>query len=77
MRGLEIEKKNEDLLESPHIDHTTTKQVISCRGKNENGYEMHKNEKCTQRAKLLFFFVKHVKLARFCRLRHRGCLSSL
>ena len=77
MRGLEIEKKNEDLLGSPHIDHTTAKQVISCRGKNENGYEMHKNEKCTQRAKLLFFFVKHVKLARFCRLRHRVYLSSL
>ena len=30
-----------------YVVHTTAKQVISRHGKNENAYEMSKNEKCT------------------------------
>ena len=37
------------------------KQVISCRGKNENGCEIYKTT-LEKRAKLLFFFVKFANL---------------
>ena len=39
----------ENLSSSAHVVHTTAKQVISRRRKDENGYEMFKNEKCTSK----------------------------
>ena len=49
-----------------HVVHTTAKQIISRRGKDENVYEMSKNEKCTctERAKLLLFIIKNAILWR-------------
>ena len=37
----------EHLSSNVHVVHTTAKQLISCRGKNEKVCEMFKNEKCT------------------------------
>ena len=42
-----LENKIEHLSSYAHVVHTTAKQVISRRGKNENVYKMSKNEKCT------------------------------
>ena len=49
-----------------HIVHTTAKQVISRRGKNENVCEMCQKLKNARakRAKLLFFIVKYANLRR-------------
>ena len=49
--GLEVKTKIEKLWSSAHFVHTTAKQVISLRRKDENGYETYKNEKCTRKAK--------------------------
>ena len=61
------------------VVHTTAKQVISRRGKNENVCEMCQKLKNARakRAKLLFFIVKYANLRRSSRCRRRGCLSSL
>ena len=61
-----------------HVVHTTAKQVISRRGKNENICKMSKNESArAKRAKLLFFIAKYANLWRSCCRRRRGCLCSL
>ena len=44
------EDKIEHLSSYAHIVHTTAKQVISSRRKNESVYKMSKNEKCTYKA---------------------------
>ena len=49
---LEHEKKKiEHLSSCAHVIHTTAKQFISRRRKNENVYKMSKNEKCTCKAR--------------------------
>ena len=49
--ALEREKHKIELLSSyTHVVHTTAKQVISRRRKNENVCEMSKNENCTCKA---------------------------
>ena len=46
-----------DLSSYGHVVHTTAKQLISRRGKNEKIYELCKNEKCTWKAcKIVVFF---------------------
>ena len=35
--------------QNPHVVNTNTKQVISRSGKNENGCEIFRNEKCTRK----------------------------
>ena len=45
-----LEDKIEYLSSYAHVVHTTARQVISRRGKNENVYKMSKNEKCTCKA---------------------------
>ena len=45
-----LEDKIEHLSSHAHIVHTTAKQIISCRRKNENVFKMSKNEKCTCKA---------------------------
>ena len=45
-----LEDKIEHLSSYAHVVHTTAKQVISRRRKNENVYKMSKNEKCTCKA---------------------------
>ena len=42
-----LEDKIEHLSSYAQVVHTTAKQVISRREKNENVYKMSKNEKCT------------------------------
>ena len=54
-----------------YVVHTTTKQVISRRRKNENVYKMSKNEKAP------FFIDKYAYLWGFCCRRRRGCLMKL
>ena len=44
------EDKIEHLSSYPHVVHTTAKQVISRRRKNENVFRMSKDEKCTCKA---------------------------
>ena len=44
------EDKIEHLSSYPHVVHTTAKQVISRRRKNENVFKMSKDEKCTCKA---------------------------
>ena len=44
------EDKLQHLSSYAHVVHTTAKQVISRRRKNENVYNMSKNEKCTCKA---------------------------
>ena len=59
------------------VVHTTAKQIISRRRKNENVCEMPKMKTArAKRAKLLFFAIKHANLWRSC-CRRRGCVSSL
>ena len=72
-------KKSIELLSSyARVVHTTAKQVISRRRKNENVFKMSKDEKCTCKAcKILFVIVKYANLWGFCCRRRRGCLSSL
>ena len=45
-----LEDTIEHLSSFAHVVHTTAKQVISRRRKNENVYKMSKNEKCTCKA---------------------------
>lgn len=63
------EDKIESLSSIAHALHTTTKQLISCRRKDENGYvingyAMHKKMKnaCAERAKLMFAIVKYANV---------------
>ena len=44
------EDKIEHLSSYAHVVHTTAKQVISRRRKNENVFQMSKDEKCTRKA---------------------------
>ena len=62
-----------------HVVHTTAKQVISSRGKNENVCEMCQKLKNARakRAKLLFFIVKYANLRRSCHCCRRSCFSCL
>ena len=48
--GINLEYKIEHLWSYAQVVHTTTKQIISRRGKNENVCEMFKNDKCTCKA---------------------------
>ena len=45
-----LEDKIEHLSSYAHVVHTTEKQVISSRRKNENVFKISKNEKCTFKA---------------------------
>ena len=64
-------QKIEHLSSYADVVHTTAKQVISRRRKNENVFKMSKDEKCTyKRAKIPLFIVKYANLWGFC------CLSS-
>ena len=45
------EDKIEHLSSYAHVVHTTAKQVISRRRKNENVLKMSKDEKCTRKAR--------------------------
>ena len=61
-----LEDKIEHLSSYAHVVHTTAKQVISRRGKNENVYKMSKNEKCTCKAcKNTVFYCQLCKFVRF------------
>ena len=64
-----------------HVLHTTAKQVISRRRKNENVFKMSKNEKCTCKAcKNTVFPCQICTFVGFLLprgRRRRGCLSSL
>ena len=70
------EDKTEHLSSYAHVVHTSAKQVISRRRKNENVYKMSKNARA-KRAKIPFFIVKYANLWGFCFRLRRGCLSSL
>ena len=72
------EDKIEHLSSYALVVHTTEKQVISRRRKNENVYEMSKDEICTCKAcRNTVFIAKYANLLGFCCGRRRGCLSSL
>ena len=73
------EDKIEHLSSYAHVVHTTAKQVISRRRKNENVFKMSKDEKMHVQSvqKYCFFIVKYANLWGFCCLRRRGFLSSL
>ena len=72
------EDKIEHFSSYAHVVHTTAKQVISRRRKNENVSKMSKMKNArAKRAKILFFIVKYANLWGFCCRRRRGCLSSL
>ena len=61
---------------SAHVIHTSSKQVISCRGKNENDCEMYKIKTLhVQSVQKYFFIVKYANLRRSSRLRHHGFFS--
>ena len=45
-----LEDKIEHLSSYAHVVHTTAKQVISSRRKNENVFKMSKDENCTSKA---------------------------
>ena len=44
------EHKNEHLSSYAHVVHTTAKQIVSRRRKNDNVFKMSKDEKCTCKA---------------------------
>ena len=72
--------KIEHLSSYAHLGHTTAKQVISRRRKNENVFKMSKGEKCTCKAcKNAVFQCQICKFVGFfvAVRRCRGCLSSL
>ena len=70
------EDKIEHLSSYAHVVHTSAKQVISRRRKNENVYKMSKNARA-KRAKILFFIVKYANLWGFCcRLRLSSLMSA-
>ena len=57
------DNKTEHMSSFGHVVHTTAKQVISRRGKNENVYEMCKNEKCTCKAcKIIVFLLSNMQI---------------
>ena len=70
------EDKIEHLSSYAHVVHTTAKQVISRRRKNEIVCQKMKNAHA-KRAKILFFIVKYANLWGFCCRRRSGCLGSL
>ena len=71
------EDKIEHMSSYAHLVHTTAKQVISRRRKNENVFKMSKKKNArAKRAKILFFIVKYANLWDFCCRRRRGFLSS-
>ena len=73
-----LENKIEHLSSYAYVVHTTAKQVISRRRKNENVFKCQKMKNArAKRAKILFFIVKYANLWGFCCRRRRGCLSSL
>ena len=57
------EDKMEHLSSYAHVVHTTAKQVISRRRKNENVFKMTKDEKCTCKACKNTFF--HCQICKF------------
>ena len=63
--GIKLELALEHLSSYAHVFHTTAKQVISRRRKNENVFKMSKNA-CAKRAKILFSIVKYANLWGFC-----------
>ena len=71
------EDKIEHLPSYAHVVHTTAKQVISRRRKNENVFKMSKNENCTCGACKNF----HCQICKFVGVfrwrRRNSCLSSL
>ena len=72
--GMKLEYKIEHLSSYAQVVHTTTKQITSRRGKNENVCEMFKNESArAKRAKVLF----SLSNMQICCRRRRGCLSYL
>ena len=84
--GIKLERAlgtNEDkiehfLLSYALVVHTTAKQVISRRRKNENVFKMSKDEKCTCKAcKNTVFIAKYANLRDFCCRCRRGCLNFL
>ena len=69
---------HEKLPSCGHVVHTTAKQVISRRRKNENVFKMSKDEKFTCKAcKNTVFHCQICKFVGFCCCRSRGWLSSL
>ena len=73
------EDKIEHLSSYAHVVHSTAKQAILGRRKNDNVLKNVKRlEMHVQRAqKYCFSFVKYPNLSGFCCRRRRGCLSSL
>ena len=63
--GIKLEPALEHLSSYTHVFHTTAKQVISRRRKNENVFKMEKNA-CAKRAKILFSIVKYANFWGFC-----------
>ena len=63
--GIKLEPALEHLSSYTHVFHTTAKQVISRRRKNENVFKMAKNA-CAKRAKILFCIVKYANFWGFC-----------
>ena len=65
----------EHLSSFAHVVHTTAKQILSRRRKNENVFKMSKDENGRAlRAKILFFIVKYANLWGLCFPRRRGGL---
>ena len=58
-----LEDKIEHLSSYAHVVHTTEKQVISRRRKNDNVFKMSKDEKCTCKACKNAFF--HCQICKF------------
>ena len=56
------EDKIEHLSSYAHVVHTTAKQVISCRRKNENVCKMSKNGKCTCKACEYCFWLSNMQI---------------
>ena len=77
--GINLEYKIEHLSSYTQVVHTTTKQIISRRGKNENVCEMFKNDKCTCKACRTIVFHRQICkfLWRSCCRPRRSCLSYL
>ena len=60
-----LEDKIEHLSSYAHVAHTTAKQVISRRRKNENVFKMSKDEKCTCKAcKNTFFSLSNIQICK-------------
>ena len=61
--ALQKEDKMEHLSSYAHVVHTTAKQVISRRRKNENVFKISKNENCT--CKACKSIVLHCQMCKF------------